>query len=201
MADWHVIAAGLGEMQVRFGHVIQIVLPTTSTVIATWLGAAVAYARERYLTGGTTSDRLAVRTGRLRAAFTADVRTSGQDIIGRIGYLYETPPGASVHEGWPDNRTSTTIRPRSARYLALPLTEDARRAAPRSFGGTFVQTSRRGNLLIFQKMGGGTIQPLYLLRQEVTVPARPALRPTMIRFLPLILQDIRVAIMQNIQRG
>lgn len=199
MADWQVLTAGLGALHAQLGTASQRVMTTIRQAMSRRLNSAVAYVRERYLTGGTTTDRLAVRSGRLRAAFTAEVLTAGQDVTGRIGYLYETPPGVAVHEGWPDNRSSTTIRPRRAQYLAIPLTEEARRGAPRSFGGTFVQTSRRGNLLIFQKTGGGTIQPLYLLRQEVTVPARPALRPTMAQFLPLIVEDIRIAVMQNVQ--
>lgn len=200
MADWQVITKGLVEVRIHLNTASRRIFTTMRQSLARRLPMAVAYAKERYLTGGTTSDRLAVRTGRLRAAFTAEVVSSGQEITGRIGYLYDTPPYAAVHEGWPGERRFTTIRPRQAQYLAIPLTEEARRAKPRSFENTFVQSSRRGNLLIFQKTGAGTIAPLYLLRREVTIPARPALRPTMARFLPLILEDIRQAVRDDFER-
>ena len=52
------------------------------------------------------------------------------------------------------------------------------RGRARDFPDTFVRRSGAGNLLIFQAMGDGTVEPLFVLKSEVTIPARPALVPT-----------------------
>jgi hypothetical protein len=196
MADWQVSeSGGLAPIQQRLmlnGR--DIVGRTMRQVLMKRLPEAVQYARTNYLTGGTTSTRLAERTGRLKQSFDAEVLGQTSGIMGRIGYIRDAPSWASVHEGWPDRRSNTTIHPRTAKYLAIPLTEEARQARPRSFANTFVQTSRAGNVLIFQKTGSGGIVPLYLLRTSVTIPSRPALYPTMDKFLPLITQDLNEAL-------
>lgn len=77
----------------------------------------------------------------------------------------------SVHE------EGTTIRARSAKFLTIPLSAAlSSRGIPlrpkaRDWQNTFVQRSRRGNLLIFQRRGT-QIVPLYLLKRSVTLPPR-----------------------------
>lgn len=94
---------------------------------------------------------------------------------------------AHVHEGF--TRTgrevsSTTIRPRRSKYLAIPL-DGARRQSrtgtrraprPRDFANTFLLTGGMSPI-IAQKGAGDFIIPLFVLKKSVTVPARPALRP------------------------
>ena len=191
MADWGIVVTGLTNVRQQFAVTGQRVLQRVHRIFTRRLGEGIAHARSTYLTGGTTATRLAERTGRLSRSFAAEVSTHEMVVMGRIGYIASPPAWARVHEGWPDGRASTTIRPRSAHYLAIPLTAEAQHTRPRQMAGTFVQRSRRGNLLIFQKTGSGTLEPAYLLRREVLIPARPALRPTMARFLPLILEDMR----------
>jgi len=131
------------------------------------------------------------------------VRQGSEGPEARIGYIL--PQGqrggagdplvyARIHEGWPDNRRSTLIRPRNAQYLAIPLDgaltpAGVARGRPRDFPNTFVRRITSGRLMILQRTGAGVV-PLFLLVREVTIPARPALRPTMARFLPLITADL-----------
>lgn len=78
---------------------------------------------------------------------------------------------AAVHE------RGATIRPKKARYLTIPLPEALdgkglpRRPNARAWKNTFVQRSRKGNLLIFQKRGD-QIVPLYVLKKSVRIPKR-----------------------------
>jgi hypothetical protein len=201
---WVMNVEGLDNLRGKLQRAEQASGPIMAEVLTTRLQEAVRYAHTRYLTGGTTADRLANRTGALRRSFDAELLTSGTagTVSARIGYIrpQTTRAGAdplvyaAVHEGWPDNRSSTTIRPRHAKYLAMPLKAAMTPAGvakgnPRDFDNTFVQRSKAGNLLIFQRTAKGIV-PLFVLRSEVTIPARPALRPTMQRFLPLIVKDV-----------
>lgn len=194
---------GLTELQGRLARTIQQVPRLTGQVLTRRLTEAVTYAKTTYLAGGTTADRLRVRTGALRASFGMQVQASGQDVTARIGYIL--PQGqrggagdplvyARIHEGWPNNRAATVIRPRHGQYLAIPLEgaltpAGVARGRPRDFPDTFVRRASSGRLVILQKAGNGIV-PLFLLVREVSVPARPALRPTMARFLPMITADL-----------
>lgn len=95
----------------------------------------------------------------------------GERDLNQITGVLTIPFPISVHE------EGATIRPRAAQYLTIPLSAalDSRgvplRPSARSWDNTFVQTSTRGNLLIFQRRGS-KIVPLYLLRRQVKLPAR-----------------------------
>lgn len=77
----------------------------------------------------------------------------------------------SVHE------KGATIKAKRSQYLTIPMPAalDSRgiplRRSARDWENTFVQRSKRGNLLIFQRQGG-TIVPLYLLKRSVKIPPR-----------------------------
>lgn len=81
---------------------------------------------------------------------------------------------AAVHE------RGATIRAKNAQYLTIPLPAalDGRgvpkRPTARSWPNTFIQRSRKGNLLIFQKRGPKEIIPLYVLKKSVRIPRRLA---------------------------
>ena len=154
------------------------VLALSSTLLASHL-------RVRHFTGGTSATRLAVRSGRLRASVQALKPTvKGMLIEGgaTVGTVY-----ARVHVGPKGQRT--TIRPKSAKYLTIPLPAARTRAGvakgpARSdiWGDTFVAKSAKGNLIIFGKdritkgkRAGELrkkIHPLFLLLKSVTIPSR-----------------------------
>ena len=132
--------------------------------------------------GGTTDRTLSRRSGGLLASIRESVTVSGDrmaDIEGGIGgaiYLRTHEHGA-------------TIRPKKAKYLAIPLPEalnsdgTPRVASPRQWKNTFVARSRNGNLLIFQKRGRHIV-PLYVLKREVRIRPRLGLGDTLRAGLP-----------------
>ena len=62
-----------------------------------------------------------------------------------------------------------TIRPRVKQYLTIPLGKT--KGWARNFKNTFIQKSKAGNLIIFQKIGKKKIKPLFLLKKSVKIPA------------------------------
>lgn len=141
--------------------------------------------RDRYLTGGTSIDRLAVRTGHLRSSTKEMplVRTAG---LIETGISFGTGY-APVHVG-PSGQV-TTIHPVNAKYLAIPLAAartpaGVPRGAPRSgmWGETFFATSRKGNLILFGRrvvqkgaragQTRGAVVPLFVMKKQVKVRAR-----------------------------
>ena len=62
------------------------------------------------------------------------------------------------------------ITPSKAKFLAIPLTKRAKVISPRDFSDTFVAKG-----VIFRKDDNGKITPLYALKKQVKIPARPFL--------------------------
>jgi hypothetical protein len=117
---------------------------------------------------------LKVRTGTLRRSIEQRSRARGKKITGTIGSRL---PYAKIQE------EGGTVRPKKGQYLTIP-TQFAKTAAgvvrggARSFANTFIQRSKRGNLLIFQKTGDGII-PLFLLVKSVRIKPKHYLRKGM----------------------
>ena len=93
------------------------------------------------------------------------------------------------------------INAAQGKFLAVPLpaVQDAKGSVTRSFSSfmsdrdTFIQTSKNGNRLLFRNLGG-TLLPLFVLKQSVTIPgtgfasdaverAQPMLRPRVGKFV------------------
>jgi len=143
------------------------------------------YVRTEHLTGGTTSTRLRVRTGKLRASC-IPIKTEIKEGSVEGGISFGTVYGR-VHIG--PKGQMTTITPKKGKYLTIPLpaamtgagvARGSARQGP--WGETFVAKSKAGNLIIFGKrkiMSGkkagelrGKITPLFLLLKSVRVKAR-----------------------------
>ncbi len=116
----------------------------------------------------TGSSDLLSRSGGIRRITT--LVKSSRDLNLITGTMV-VPFPLSVHE------RGTTIRAKSSQFLTIPLSAalSARgiplRPKARDWNNTFVQRSKRGNLLIFQRRGA-QIVPLYLLKRSVTLPPR-----------------------------
>lgn len=135
--------------------------------------------------GTTTSPApgtLSRRSGGLMRRVKDSVDVKGEltsEIVGTIGGGMI----AGVHEH------GATIRARRSKYLTIPLKAalDNRgvpiKRSAREWDNTFVQMSRKGNLIIFQKRGR-QIVPLYVLKREVVIPARLGLGLTLRAGLP-----------------
>ena len=120
---------------------------------------------------------LKVRTGRLRSSITNLVQRVGNVIIGIVGTNVRY---GAIHE------FGGVIRPKSSKYLAIPLDaaktpSGVARGGPRSFQNTFVRKTQAGNLIIFGKPNPGAkeAEPLFILKKFVRIPARPYMRPAL----------------------
>ena len=130
----------------------------------------------------TTRTATAVRTGTLRdqydyqASQTNDSTKLDLGII-RPGVDAKVLAYARVHE----HDGETTIRPRRAKFLAIPLpavktATGVARGLPRDFAETFVRRNDKGRLIIYQNRADDVV-PLFLLVRSVKVKGRPALAP------------------------
>lgn len=83
-----------------------------------------------------------------------------------------------------------TIKATRSQYLTIPLPAalDGRgvplKQRARDWDNTFVARSKKGNLLIFRRLGRKNIVPLYLLRTEVRIPPRLKMEETVMEQLP-----------------
>lgn len=176
---------GLDALSRTLGRELDRSAPVLARELKTFLqGVAEAMARRHGTAwpGGTSDRTLSRRSGGLIASIKDSVTVKGQrlaDIEGGIGgafYLRTHEHGA-------------TIRPKKAKYLAIPLPEalnsdgTPKVASPRQWKNTFVKQSKAGNLLIFQKRGRHIV-PLYVLKREVTIRPRLGLGETLQAGLP-----------------
>ena len=146
--------------------------------------------------GGTGARSLSKRSGALVSAIVGSVKVNGttfttiEGSIGAPGVAY-----AKIQE------TGGMIKPKSAKFLCIPLPAalDGNglplRASPRQWENTFVATSKAGNLIIFQKRAS-TIVPLYVLKDEVTIPPRLGMGDTLRAGLPYFVDHAVAAIMK-----
>jgi hypothetical protein len=176
---------GLEALSRTMGRDLDRSAPVLSRELKTFLeGVAEAMARRHGTAwpGGTSDRTLSRRSGGLIASIKQSVTVRSQrlaDIEGGIGGAFYL----RTHE------YGATIRPKKAKYLAIPLPEalnangTPKLASPRLWKNTFVKQSKNGNLLIFQKRGR-LIVPLYVLKKEVKIRPRLGLGETLRAGLP-----------------
>lgn len=135
-----------------------------------------AYIVVRHLTGGTSADRLANRSGHLiRTTKPLPVQQESNRIFAGVEFSTKY---ARVHIGTEGQRI--VIKPVSAKMLAIPLNAAktaagvARYKSPRDVPGLHLIKSKAGNLLLVKTIGKGKgkIIPMFVLKSMVTVPAR-----------------------------
>lgn len=146
--------------------------------------------------GGTSARTLSRRSGRAVQSVRDSVKveeilTSGQsEIIGRIGGVWYL----RTHE------KGAVIRAKRAKFLTIPLPAALNsqgiplKKRARDWANTFIMSSKKGNLLIFQKRGG-QIVPLYVLKKSVRIPKRLGMENELITYKNLLFtfaeQEIR----------
>lgn len=144
-------------------------------------------ARQKYDESG-----LHVRTGALKSSIQAlPVTQTEHEIIGKV-VAGQKLKYAAVQE------FGATIRPKKARFLAIPLraaktASGVARFAPRQaeaagYTGTFVSHG-----ILFGKQGGQAV-PLFVLKRSVRIPARPYMRPALAVMRPKIEDGIRAVV-------
>lgn len=118
-----------------------------------------------------------------------------------VEVAFSIPAWVAVHE------TGATIRPRRAQYLTVPLPPALdsrgvpRKPNARAWRDTFVIKSRRGNLLIVQKRADGGINPLYVLKKEVTIPPRLAFKQAFEAGKDFLADKLAEAALEEFRRG
>lgn len=154
------------------------------------------FIKEQHMSGPTSETSIGTRTGALRASvmpIKAEIKgesvEAGVSMGGNVS-KGGTPAGryARVQIG-PAGRM-TTIRPKSKKFLTIPLKAAMTGAGVSKgpatskslWGDTFVAKSKAGNLIIFGKERytkgkrtgemRGKIVPLFLLKTQVSIPAR-----------------------------
>jgi len=69
----------------------------------------------------------------------------------------------------------TVVRPKRGKYLTIPLPaalnpSGTLKQSARAYEDSFVLRSKKGNLLIVRTKGNGEIEPLFVLKEQVTIP-------------------------------
>lgn len=148
---------------------------------------------------GTTDKTLSRRSGRAIESLKTNIKVSGStisDIKGHLGgvfYLNTQEYGA-------------TIRPKRSKYLTVPLppalNPDGTPKKPnaRAWKNTFIATSRKGNLLIFQRIDK-KIVPLYVLKKEVKIPPRLGMKQSIEVSLPYFVDRVVDQMVKELLRG
>lgn len=143
----------------------------------------IANLTERKLKANVSGNILKRRSGRLANSIGSRVVATGGGIAGVVGSGIRSGnrvPYADIHEN------GGVIRGNP--FLAVPLPSaltkagNPKRSHPRDWENTFVQRSKNGNLIIFQKKQLKTktkLTPLYVLKKSVKVPARRYLSRTL----------------------
>ena len=150
---------------------------------------------------GATPGTLSKRSGGLLRTLSTRRVTVADSGSGPIEVSFKLSGKAAVHE------RGATITPRNARYLTIPLPAalDSRgvplRSSAREWSDTFIRRSRRGNLLIFRKDGGGGITPLYVLKKRVTIPPRLQFGDAFEAGKDRLADEIAVQVLREFQGG
>lgn len=133
----------------------------------------------RHRSGAATTDTATrVGTGALRASYTQQTERTAHGIETRIGLMRLGAQGQALRYG-AVHEEGATIRSASGKMLAIPLaairSPSGVAPPPSSFSRkeTFVIKGKFGGGVIARRLAGGVIQPLYALRRQVVIPARP----------------------------
>lgn len=184
---------GIQRISVYLERLDEKIWRAAKAVVARQSKAMTKYVIARHLTGGTSKDRLAVRTGHLRRTTKAKpVKEEKGAIVGGTSFGAKY---ARVHVG--PRGKKTTITPKRAKYLAIPLAAaktpaGVARGGPRDFPDTFVFRSKAGNLIIGQRRRDRVV-PLFVLKKRVTIPTRVHPEDIARVFTPRVLKDLRTS--------
>lgn len=149
--------------------------------------------------GGTTSNTLSKRSGRLAQAIKQSARVRGrslEDVEGRLS----APGYARIHE------TGGVIRAKRSKYLTIPLPAALKpngtpiKRSARQWSDTFVARSKKGNLIIFQKRGSDIV-PLYVLKREVYIRPRLGMGDALEDNLPYFVDEVIDAMAKEVLNG
>jgi hypothetical protein len=92
----------------------------------------------------------------------------------------ENKYGQDLYQVMVANEYGKLLRPKRARMLAIPVSEEARELAHRygSVGGIPGTFSPKGSRILYQRKGPGHIVPLFILKSFVIIPPRSLIAKT-----------------------
>lgn len=117
-------------------------------------------------------------TGNLRASYAEQTALDATGVETRIGLMRTAARGQALRYG-AVHEEGATIRPVRAQRLAIPLptirSPSGIAPKPSDFPrkDTFVLKGKFGGGIIARRLGNGVIQPLFALRRQVVIRARP----------------------------
>ena len=123
-----------------------------------------------------------IDTGRLSNSIGFEVERRGDVTALTLGS--RGIPYAAIHEFGGD------ITAKKSRYLTIPLKPEFKGRSAREFSDLFFMKIGSNNFLV-QKLDNGRLNFAYLLRERVSIPARPYLRPAIQKHRNRIVQMIR----------
>jgi phage gpG-like protein len=119
-----------------------------------------------------------IDTGRLINSIRSEVTKDGLT-VGAYNMPY-----AAIHE------FGGTISAKNARYLTIPMSPEFKGRRASEFGDLFVKRIRNRAYLV-RRLDSGQLQFCYMLREQVTMPARPFMRPALQQHKDRIIEIIR----------
>lgn len=148
--------------------------------------------------GGTGPQTLSVRSGDLIESIQNSVRVEGTTFADITGYIGADFPGRVQEFG------ATIVAKGKLLTIPLPAALDSHgiplKKSAKEWASTFVARSKKGNLIIFQKLGTRII-PLYVLKSKVTIPPRLGMGDTIQTGLPYFVDKSMDAIVRAVVGG
>jgi len=190
--------AGLGQVVISIDKGMAVSLEMLTKAMKIWLTGIARDVADRHSGGwpsGTTSTTLSRRSGNLTRQILDGIRVSGLT-IDRLTGTITGGEYTRIHE------LGGTLRARKTKYLAIPLPAALDKSGrllhdnPRDWGNTFVQKSKQGNLLIFQRRGSDIV-PLYALKTSVRIPPRLGIGDTAHERMPYFVEKALDAVLKG----
>ena len=156
---------------------------------------------KNHLSGPHGENTLAVKSGNFRR-LTLPIKPKTYSKSMKAGTRF-SGAGARVHVG-PKGQV-TTIKPLTSKYLAIPIGEALtasgvpRYNSPRDVPGLSLITSLRGNLILVSQVGN-MLEPFFLLKKQVEVPARVHPEEIIKRRIVQIAKDYREALRTTLEK-
>lgn len=144
--------------------------------------------------GGTTPQTMSVRSGNSIQSIIDSVRVEGSTFADIVGYIGGAFPLSVQEYG------ATIVSKGKLLTIPLPAALDSHgiplKKSAREWNNTFVARSKKGNLLIFQRVGTQII-PLYVLKTSVVIPPRLGMRDTIETGIPYFVDKAVDAIVKS----
>lgn len=139
---------------------------------------------------------LKVRTGRLLNSVKKEIVEEGDTLYGEVGT--EGVPYAGIHE------FGGTITPKNAQNLTIPTSRNRRadgspRMSIRDVFATKKAFIAKG--IVFLKKSKDDIEPMFILKKSVTIPARPYIQPALAAKKEQILKDFGLFLVAAFEKG